>query len=141
MKKVVCLLIVLLLAMGYVFAQDNLWGATKNFINKIDGNAGAMYEPKSDQIRLLTTAPVIKGKGALDFFTIEAGTSDSQSITGTVSCELLSLKDDLDVAIPVLDLITFSIGYTCGVERVLDKNEFFHGPSATLIRIQFPIDE
>jgi len=136
LRKVICILAVCFsLMVGSVFADDiNL----PDLLSKLNLKQGIAYDVAECEINYLTTIPLVTYKG----FSLEAGYSTLQKAVAVVSYEVLKLKDVIDV--PILDLITFNVGYYVGFDRVSlglgnskDGNEFSHGPCISLINVKF----
>ena len=105
---------------------------------------GLAYSIADSRFNFLSTIELLKYKG----FDLEVGYAGAAKNTGdkavgVVSYELTSLKK-LGVDVPILDLVTFNLGYYVGWGRITlnpgeteGNNEFDHGISLTLIKTNF----
>ena len=108
-----------------------------NVLEKIPNlNQGAMYSVPDKVVKYCSTLVVFKDIFNADGLNIEVGGAPvyNEFLLGT-SYELLKIKDY--VIFPLADLIEINIGYSMGVIDLLGKNEFDHGPWATVIDLKF----
>lgn len=105
---------------------------------------GIAYSITDSKINFLSTIELLKFKG----FNVEVGYAGQAPNTGdkavaVLSYELLNLKN-LGVAVPILDLVSFNLGYYIGVGRIelnpgntKANNEFDQGVSLTVLNFKF----
>jgi hypothetical protein len=101
---------------------------------------GLMYSVPEHLLRYISTAQVLEYKG----FSLEIGYSQTASLIGVVSFQLLNLKK-LGVNVPIIDLIECNIGYGVGISKIStagagednERNKLQHGPTVTLINLKF----
>ena len=99
-----------------------------------------MYSVPEHLLRYISTAQVLEYKG----FSLEIGYSQTASLIGVVSFQLLNLKK-LGVNVPIIDLIECNIGYGVGISKIStagagednERNKLQHGPTVTLINLKF----
>jgi hypothetical protein len=105
---------------------------------------GIAYSVADSRFNFLSTIELASYKG----FSVEVGYAGAAKNTGSkavgvVSYEIANLKK-LGVTMPLLDLVSFNLGYYAGFGRISvapgeteGNNEFDHGISLTLIQMKF----
>ena len=105
---------------------------------------GIAYSIMDSKVNFLSTIEIVKFKG----FALEAGYAGQAPNTGNkavavVSYEIANLKN-MGVTMPVLDLVSFNLGYYVGYGRICltpgetdGNNEFDHGVSLSILQFKF----
>lgn len=126
------LTIILLLGIVWFVSADEI--SLSETLQKIPPlRQGVMYEVSDSVIDYIGTIEVANWKN----ISLEAGYSQKNKVVAVMSYPLLKLKD-LGVKIPILDLISFNIGYGIGIRELFTHDsEFAHGVTLTLIDVKF----
>ena len=101
--------------------------------------AGFSYSVIDSCYKPIFTKPVAEYKD----FTVAWGHNANDALVGTLTYNIVSLKEDLGVTIPVLDMIRLDVGVMGGWKRVQafsgtgGNNEWDCGFAATLIKKTF----
>jgi len=143
MKKILLVLITFLNITSISFASD--FADWINFeenlekVKQIELNAGTAYSLMDNNMMAIYTRSWLTYKN----LAINYGYSVDNMLIGTATYEVLSLKDDLGIKIPVIDWIRLDLGLFGGWKRLQalngtqGNNEWDWGPCATLIRKTF----